>query len=270
VSEFDAGSARDESTYDLARLEQSALQWRQHAGLRWVYRDMYRRIRNELRPGSVLELGSGIGIAKQFIPDIVTSDRLQTRFVDRALSCYEVDRNGPAWDNLMAIDVLHHLRRPLTFLAAAARALRPGGRLVLLEPAATPAGRHFYRLFHHEPMRLACIEPPFAFPRAAGEQEYANMAMAYGLFVQHVTTLQPLLAELGLRLRTLYFCDLLAYPLSGGYSRAQLLPGAVLRGLLALERRLPQLLLQQLGLRMLVVLEKTATGVATESRPDEP
>lgn len=244
-----------EITYDLELLERSQAKWRSSPALRAVYGAMLEEMRRELLPGRTLELGSGIGLATEFIPDLVTSDIVRTRFVERAVSAYEIPREG--WANIIAFDVLHHLCTPLRFFASAAAAVVPGGRIVLMEPAGTPGGRAFYSLFHPEPCHPADIVAPFEFTPAANG-EFANMGMAHGLFTAQRKDAEARLAPLGLRMVSVHYRDLLAYPLTGGFSRPALLPATLLRGMLAVEERLPQWVLRFLALRMVVVVEKTA------------
>src|SRR3546814_18467176 len=53
------------------------------------------------------------------------------------------------------LDVLHHIERPGVFFAEAARVLRPGGRLVMIEPGITPVSWLFYKLLHPEPVDMS-------------------------------------------------------------------------------------------------------------------
>jgi SAM-dependent methyltransferase len=240
-------------TYDLTLLEQSLAKWRRSAALRAVYADIFAAMRRALVPGRTLEIGSGIGVARDFLPDLVTSDIVATKFVDRAVSAYAIPPES--WSNLVAFDVLHHLQEPLRFFASAAAALAPGGRIVLVEPAGTPGARCFYRLFHVEPCRPGLIKPPFRF-EAEADGSFANMGMAHALFGRHRPVVETALRECGLRIVSVTHRDLLAYPATGGFSQPALLPSALLRVLLALERRLPQALLRQLALREMIVLER--------------
>lgn len=244
----------DEVTYDLGLLERSAAKWEKSTALRAVYADIFRDVAVRLRPGRSLEVGAGIGIAKAYLPDLVTSDLVATAYVDRAASAYALGETGERWANVIAMDVLHHLRRPLRFFASAAEALEPGGRLILVEPAATPGGRCFYQLAHHEPCRPAEIGPPFEFVDDDGE--FANMGMGWGLFERHRAELARSLTALGLALSEVHYRDGLAYPATGGFSRPALLPAGVLRALLAGERRLPAWLRRLIALRMLVVITR--------------
>lgn len=243
-------------TYDLSLLEQSREKWDRSPAVRAFYGDVFAVMMAHARSGETLDLGSGIGVIKDFFPDVVTSDIEKTPFVDLAVSCYDIEDAGKTWGNLLAFDVLHHLTKPLDFFQSAANALRPGGRLILTEPAATPGGRLFYKLCHHEPMEPAVLQPPFKFEADTPDGEFANMGMGVALFVQHFNVLKPLLQGMGLSVCEIMFRDVWAYPLTGGFSKPQLLPTAVIRWLLKCERALPKFLLHLCALRMIIVLEK--------------
>lgn len=249
--------SKAEQTYDLSHLGGSAAKWRNSAALRAVYGDILRRMQAGCVPGTTLEVGSGIGVAREICPDWVLSDVVVTPHVNRAVSAYEIP--AEAWGNIVAFDVLHHLREPVRFFASAAAALRPGGRIVLAEPAGTPAGCLLYRMFHPELCRPAEITPPYAFP-ADADGRFANMGMAHALFGRERSRVEPILQDLGLSIVSVHHRDLLAYPATGGFSRPALLPAPVLRALLVLESALPQVLLRRVALRMIVVLERMGAG----------
>ena len=60
------------------------------------------------------------------------------------------------------VDVLHHLPKPLEFLAEAGRILHPGGRIAMIEPWITVPSYLLYRYFHHEDCSLAVdVRRPF-------------------------------------------------------------------------------------------------------------
>lgn len=258
-------------TYDLDLLQESERAWKRAAGLRLVYASLYREVAGQSVEGPALEIGSGIGAARRYFPNLVTSDVVQTPYVDRAMSAYAIEPTdeGSPWATIFAVDVLHHLTRPMDFFRSAAAAVAPGGRLILIEPAATPFGCLFYRCCHHEPIGPAEINPPFVFQSNGPAQEFANMGMGVGLFERHRDKCLSMLEEMGWQLHLLRYRDLMAYPATGGYSRRQMLPSVLLRALLRLEGGLPQWLMRKLGLRMVVVLErmersKVGSGAVTD------
>ena len=255
-------------TYDLDLLVQSRAKWETSPALRGYYGAIYARVRSRLVPGATLELGAGLGFSRDFLPGVVLSDLEQTPFVDRAISCYDLP-SGETWDNLVAVDVLHHLRRPLVFLEQAARALRPGGRLILVEPAATPGARLAFGLCHVEPVWPAECVPPWEcaangrggrYFRAGsipeGLEEFANMGMGTALFLRERTNTAAWLETRGLVLRETRHDDCLGYLLTGGFSRRQFAPASVTEWLTSCEERLPSFVRSFLGLRLLLVLEK--------------
>jgi len=227
-----------EITYNLELLQKSQEMWEKSYGLRAVYLELYRDIQAVCLPGASLELGSGIGVSKQFIADAVTSDITKTPYVDCAMSAYDV--GAPAnnlWGNIFALDVLHHLRFPLRFLESAASKLKKGGRIILIEPAATFGGTVFYKCFHQEPIERQKITKPFKFEPNGINGQFANMGMAVGAFRDHKDELDKILNTMGLKVTEICYRDLLAYPLTGGYSRGQLAPTCMIQILLKLEKK---------------------------------
>jgi len=242
-----------EITYDLSLLQQSHHKWQRSPALRVVYENIFRDMAASCIAGPSLELGAGIGVAAETIPDLTTSDLVKTAFVERAVSAYAIPAEN--WANIVAMDTLHHLQRPWEFFGGAARALRVGGRVVLMEPAGTRFGRWFYGRFHHEPCEPNLIVPPDEFaPDAKGE--FANMGMGVALFDWRRKEIEERLAEINLRVVSVRYRDLLAYPASGGFSQPALMPAFLLRAIMGLERLLPQTWMHTLALRMIIVLER--------------
>jgi len=243
-------------TYDLSLLEGSLERWERSAALRWIYGQFYQRVRRHASLEPVLEIGSGIGRIKEFWPDVVTSDLIKTDFVDRAVDAYAIEESGQ-WGTLVAVDVLHHLCEPFSFFASASRSLLPGGRLIMIEPAATALGGLLYRLCHHEPCDPRLLAPPFCFePDAAGG--FANMGMGQALFQQSEPWTRTRLGELGLEIARIEYHDWIAYFLTGGYSRPLGLPVGLVKGVSIIENRLPGWLRRVVATRMTVVLARSS------------
>ncbi|MBN2068285.1 MAG: methyltransferase domain-containing protein [Opitutales bacterium] len=247
-------SIENKLTYDLSHLEQSQQKWQKSNALQFVYGQFYKDIQKELSSEYVLELGSGIGNGKEFIPELITSDIIKTPFVDRAVDAYNIPEEH--WSAIIALDVLHHLQQPFAFFESATRALKPSGRIVMIEPAATPFGRLFYGLFHEEPIIPEKLQAPYEFPADNEKGLFANMGMGVALFKRDKFQVEKQLNKMGLKLISLSWRDFLAYPLTGGYSGPTLAPGCLIRGMMNIESWLPQCMLKMLALRMVIVLEK--------------
>ena len=98
----------------------------------------------------LVEVGSGPGFFKEFAPRLVTTDAAPGPAIDVCADAAALPFAAGAVGALVMVDVLHHLPRPLEFLDEAARLLRPGGRLAMMEPWITPGSFVLYRYFHHE------------------------------------------------------------------------------------------------------------------------
>jgi hypothetical protein len=154
------------------------------------------------------------------------------------------------------LDVMHHLERPIEFLKAAAPVPEPGGRLVMIEPAMTTLAPRFYDCFHEESVDMNA--DPFA-PVATNpdrDRFDANQAIPTLLFAT-VSARRLVEQDIpSLRVQRVDWQSLFAYPMSGGFQKWSLIPGALVGAMLAFERRAPQLIRKHLALRMIVVLER--------------
>lgn len=234
--------------------------WAAKPVLRTLYQRWFKRVVDNLSPHApTIEIGSGCGNFAAYHPSTIATDVVAAGpWIQRVVDAHHLDFDTASVGNLVAFDVIHHLQRPLDFLRQAERALRPGGRLVLCEPAVTPWSRLVYA-FHHE-----ATDPSwdlFGFDGAPQDPDpghaFANMAIAHLLFRRHRALTAARVP--GLRLLTVRTGDALLYPLSGGFSYRCLLSRLGLSGLCALEDAVTWPFSGWLcALRMLVVLEKPA------------
>jgi SAM-dependent methyltransferase len=148
---------------DLAFVEQHRAVWARRPELRAVYHDFFKQLLvavGERTP--VVELGSGPGFFKQLCPSLISTDVISTCWVDLVCDGCALPFPGESVGALVMLDVLHHLPRPLEFMREAARVLRPGGIVAMIEPWITPASYILYRYFHHEDCTLRVdIHSPF-------------------------------------------------------------------------------------------------------------
>jgi hypothetical protein len=157
----------------------------------------------------------------------------------------------------MLLDVFHHLEYPGLALNEFRRVLGRGGRVIMVEPAMGLLGRFVYGVFHQEPLGLRWsinwLAPDGFDPERA--DYYAAQGNAFRVFVRNefkedmkswkISKLQEL--------------PDLAYVASGGFSKPQLHPVALLRAVRGIERLLapwPRLF----ATRLLAVLERPVQG----------
>lgn len=236
------------------RIERDRAAWETKLVLREIYHDLYRRMAAQCRPGRTLEIGGGSGNLKRFLPEVVATDIQAAPWLDAVTDAHFLPFAGASFDNVVMFDVLHHLARPRLFLAEAQRVLRPGGRLVMVEPAITPVSFAFFKLLHPEPVRMD--EDPLADgPPPPDRDPYdSNQAIPTLLFGRHRARLER--AFPALRVARVERLSMFGYPLSGGFRPWSLLPQGAVKPLLRLEDALAPVLGPLMAFRLLAVMER--------------
>jgi SAM-dependent methyltransferase len=244
----------------LAHFEDHRRAWQANPALRICYGHWYRRIHDVLPSralGPWIEIGSGPGFAREFIPELELTDVVQAPWHARRMSAEALSLADSSVGALVLFDVLHHVAAPARFFAEAARVLRPGGRIVLCEPYISPVSGLVYGHLHPEPVDMSA-DP---WDEAAQETALAKDPFASN---QAIPTLIfgrdrgrafesrfPQLAVVRVE-RTAG----LSYPASGGFSHAPFVPAPLWRGWFALENLLPEIIFRGFGFRMIVEIER--------------
>ncbi len=228
--------------------------WRSKAALRTIYGDYYRRMVKGLNTGPTLELGAGSGHLREYLGNVVLTDIQLASWLDAVADAQKLPFRAACFENILMLDVLHHIEDPPQFFTEAARVLKPGGRMAILEPAITPLSGVFYRYMHPEPVDMR--QNPFISPEAdPNRSPYdANQAVPTLFFRRHRVQFERNFPNF--RLRTVRHLSLFAYPLSGGYRRWSLIPAFLVRPILLCEDTLLRLLGPAMAFRLLVHLER--------------
>jgi SAM-dependent methyltransferase len=194
-----------------------------------------------------------MGNVKQFIPDCITSDIFMNPWLDRMENAYDLSFADGCLANLILFDVWHHLEYPANALAEAARVLKPGGRLLVMDPAMSVIGRFVYGLFHHEPLGfpIRFQKMPVDLGNPADLPYFAAQSSAHRLLVHR--ELPDLLVEWN-TVKALKITSF-AYLASGGFRGRQLYPNSLLPLVRAFDRLLG-ILPSLFAARLLIVLEK--------------
>lgn len=121
--------------------------------LKKTYIEWYNRLIKGLPDieGIKLEIGSGGGFLPEILPDVVTSDILELDYCDFCFSAEKMPFDNESLSAIMMVNVLHHIPNPELFFNEANRCLKPGGKILIIEPTKTVLSSFFYKRFHHEP-----------------------------------------------------------------------------------------------------------------------
>jgi SAM-dependent methyltransferase len=232
--------------------------WDENQALRALYSEWYGRIAAELPPAVVgprVEIGSGPGFARRFIPDLELTDLVRAPWHDRELGADALPFAEASLGAIVLFDVLHHLPSPRAFFAEAVRVLRPGGRLVMCEPYVSPLSYPIYKFLHDEPLDLR-VDPLADQTGADARDPFdSNQAIPTLLFGRARAAFES--AFPALAIRTVEYFAGLSYPASGGFSRRPLLPWRLWSILYWTEGRLPAAVRRRAAFRILVAIERT-------------
>lgn len=225
---------------------------RENRFLRRLYREWTSMISAflPLDPWPALELGSGGGFTKEALPGLIASDVFHLPGMDLVARGENLPFRGASLGAILMTNVFHHLPDAEAFLREAARAIKPGGRLILIEPWITPWSRMVYRFLHHEP--VSTTEKDWRLPSGGGPLSSANSAQAWIVFRRDMgrfTAEFPQWRPLAIR-PMMPFC----YIISGGVSMRPLAPKWLYRPWRAAEELLPQGLFAMFAL---IALERT-------------
>jgi SAM-dependent methyltransferase len=125
--------------------------WGKKPQIRLVYERWVKKMRPFLsKQGSLLEVGSGSGLLRDFIPSVILSEVVDLPWIDRVVDCMNMQFDDGSLAGVIGFDLLHHLAQPHSFLNEAARVLRPGGRAFFIEPYITFFSFFSYKTIHHE------------------------------------------------------------------------------------------------------------------------
>jgi SAM-dependent methyltransferase len=201
--------------------------------LRKVYDEWYREIADAVPPGEgrALEIGAGAGFLSEYLPGLITSEVLLLPGVSIVLDGCRLPFRDGSLKAILMTDVLHHIPTPRRFFSEAARCLRSGGVVAMVEPWRTFWSELVYRNLHHEPFEPAAAQ--WEFP-STGPLSSANGALPWILFERDRRTFEREFPEWRIEniRRTMPF----RYLLSGGFSGATFQPGFTFGFWKAMER----------------------------------
>jgi len=192
--------------------------------LRQVYCNWYESVNMLIPPGEdpILELGSGSGFIKDYIPNLITSDIFEVEGIDVVLDGQNLPFKEDSLQGIVMVDVLHHMPNVKSFFAESMICIKPGGVIVMVEPWVTLWSALIYRYLHHEPYQPETKQWDFEGGRPLSQ---ANLALPWVIFNHDRKEFERQFPKWRIKQVTLHspFC----YLLSGGVSLRSLLPGCL-------------------------------------------
>ncbi len=153
--------------------------------LRRLYLESYLKFQKVVErcpeAGLVLELGSGGGFLKEVMPEVITSDTLPYRGVDRVVDATRMPFKDRELKAVFMLNVFHHIPDVAAFFRELERCLAPGGRVLIVDQHRGWISEPILRHAHHEPYRPEASEWRF---ETTGPLSGANGALAWVVFTR--------------------------------------------------------------------------------------
>ena len=191
----------------------------------------------------VLEAGAGPGLfaphARAARPDLqwIALDLIEAPWNDIVADAQVLPFRDATFDAVVGVDFVHHLATPLGFFRDAARVLKPGGELRVVEPWVSAFSFPIYRFLHQEGATLG-LDPARPFSKGGSKAPFDGDAGVTRAIAKKVG---------GDSWRRLGYADGptltringFAYLLSLGFKRPSLLPRFLAGPVIAFDRVLP-------------------------------
>ena len=224
-------------------------------GLAYIYRDLHFDLKKSLSrvDGISIEVGSGVSSYRDMHPGLICSDIIFLDGLDIVCDATKLPFKNQSLSNIVMFDVFHHLQEPISFLRQSEKLLKPGGRIVMVEPYVSIVSFFIYRLFHFEDTSFH-FDPKQPFGRSKKDPKDGNQAIPTVLFGSAWAEISKNAPKL--KLVSKRRCSLFAYPLTGGLRSNGIIPLWFLKMILSFEKKIEQFLGGIFAFRAIIVLEK--------------
>ncbi|MEK8024268.1 MAG: methyltransferase domain-containing protein [Candidatus Hydrogenedentota bacterium] len=190
--------------------------------LKKFYENCYLQLRDastDFPAGPRIEIGSGGGFIREVIPGVIETDVMESSHPQVVASGMKIPFRSQSLAGLYSLNVIHHIPDPDAFFRELVRTVKPGGGIVLVEPANTPMSSFIFRNFHHEDFDTS---KDWTLPPGGGPMSNANQAIPWIIFFRDRALFEKKHPEL--KIRFVRHHSSLGYILSGGVSMRQFLP----------------------------------------------
>lgn len=203
--------------------------------LKAIYDEWYTLLAAALPTGEgrSLEIGSGAGHCSRFIPQLITSEIFPCPGVRVVLNAQQLAFADGSLRAIVMTNVLHHMPQVHRFFLEASRCLRPGGKILMIEPWVTSWSRFVYAHLHHEPFNPDAPDWSFV---SEGPLSGANVAIPWILFVRDRAKFESRFPDLSIEQIRPFLP--FRYLVSGGVALRSVMPGFTHAAWAGMERLL--------------------------------
>ena len=197
-----------------------------------------------------IELGAGVIPMSSWIKNVTSTDVVDSAHLDGVLDVTQLELSDNSMNGLYLQNTFHHIPDPAAFFNEALRVLRPGGRIVIVDPNHNLFSRMIYKkLFVTESFDINGRWNDASHHAMIG----ANQALSYLVFVRDRKKFER--ENPGFRIiETVTISSGLRYILTGGLNFRRIAPKFVFPALAKLEKRLT--VVNFFAIHWLIVLEK--------------
>ncbi|MBC8412237.1 MAG: class I SAM-dependent methyltransferase [Nitrospira sp.] len=218
-----------------------------------VLRSMYDNFFREVRPyipedGVNIELGTGHGYSDVHFKNMIHTDMVLTPHISVCNDAMALPFRTGCLDSIMIFGTLHHLKDPDSFFKEASRALKKGGRIILIEPYVSLLSYPILKIFCPEDLNMSSKTCSSKYALLD-----ANVAIPTILFRKERSEFEYKFPELKVVHETYHTA--IQFFASGGYIGPNLFPESLLPALLWVEKILRPLG-KWVGSMMTIVLQK--------------
>lgn len=204
-----------------------------------LYNEFYYRYAHCIKKcpadGIVLEIGSGAGLLKNIVPNVVTTDILSYKTVDMVMDASRLPFSDNSIKSIFILNTLHHISNSKSFFHETVRCLKPGGRILIIDKYHGWFSNLIYKYFHHEPFDPKATNWGF---ESSGPLSGANGALCWMIFYRDRHLFKKYFPSL--EIVKLSPNTPLRYWLSGGLKSWTLLPGSLFQMSTRLDNWLSQ------------------------------
>ena len=215
------------------------------------YYEIFKENTKDIPDGFKIEIGSGGGFLKEVINDVITSDVLELPGVDKAFFAEKIPYPDKSVAAFFLLGTLHHIKEPEKFFSEINRCMKPGAKIIMIEPANTLFSRFFFKYIHHEQFDEKKVDWKVDGKGRLGD---ANLAIPWIIFIrdrEKFLKKYPELEIFQIKKHTPF-----RWFLSGGLSYRQFVPSASFGLFTGIEKLLSPFN-NTLGSFMTIVLKKS-------------